>query len=152
MLCFSTPRKINGGGPQGGTLGILEYLSQSNNNADNVNIEDRFKFIDDLTILEVINLLSVGLSSYNVKAHVPSHVLENNQIIEPKNLKTQENLTKINEWTKKQKMVINKKKTKNIIFNFTKNHQFSTQIELEGEKLETVTEAKLLGTIVSNKP
>ena len=41
-------------------------------------------------------------------------------------------------------------KTKNIIFNFTRKHQFSTQLELEGEKLETVTEAKLLGTIVSN--
>ena len=62
----------------------------------------------------------------------------------------QENLTKISEWTKKQKIVINKKKTKNIIFNFTSKHQFSTQLELEGEKLETVTEAKLLGTIVSN--
>ena len=47
-------------------------------------------------------------------------------------------------------MAINKKKTNNIIFNFTKKYQFSTQLELEGEKLETVTEAKLLGTIVSN--
>ena len=44
----TVPRKINGGGPQGATLGILEYLSQSNNNADCVNLEDRFKFIDDL--------------------------------------------------------------------------------------------------------
>ena len=148
--CLSTPRKINGGGPQGATLGILEYLSQSNNNADNVNIEDRFKFIDDLTILEVVNLLTVGLSSYNVKAHVPSNVLENNQFIDPKHLKTQENLNNINEWTKKQKMVINQKKTKNVIFNFTKKYQFSTQFEIEGEELETVQEAKLLGTIVTN--
>ena len=77
-------------------------------------------------------------------------MLQNNQIIDSKYLKTQENLNKINEWTRKQKMVINKKKTKNIIFNFTKKYQFSTQLELEGEKLETVTEAKLLGTIVSN--
>ena len=46
----TTPRKINGGGPAGGTLGILEYLSQSNNNADCVSEEDRFKFMDDLTI------------------------------------------------------------------------------------------------------
>ena len=41
--CRSVPRKLNGGGPQGATLGILEYLSQSNNSADNVNVEDRFK-------------------------------------------------------------------------------------------------------------
>ena len=62
--CKSAPRKINGGGPQGATLGILEYLSQSNNSADCVNQEDRFKFIDDLTILEIINLLTVGRTSF----------------------------------------------------------------------------------------
>ena len=49
--CQSTPRKINGGGPQGATLGILEYLSQLNSSADCVSEENRFKFIDDLTIL-----------------------------------------------------------------------------------------------------
>ena len=68
----SKPRKINGGGPQGATLGILEYLSQSNNSADLVSEEDRFKFVDDLTVLEIVDLLSVGLTSYNVKLHVPS--------------------------------------------------------------------------------
>ena len=77
-------------------------------------------------------------------------MLENNQFIDPKHLKTQENLNNINEWTKKQKMVINQKKTKNVIFNFTKKYQFSTQFEIEGEELETVQEAKLLGTIVTN--
>ena len=69
------PRKINGGGPQGATLGILEYLSQSNNNADCVNLEDRFKFIDDLTILEIVNLLTIGISCFNVKSQVPSDIL-----------------------------------------------------------------------------
>ena len=87
--CQSNPRKINGGGPQGATLGILEYLSQSNNSADCVSEENRFKFIDDLTILEIVNLLTVGLSSYNIKAHVPSDVLENLQYIDPANLKSQ---------------------------------------------------------------
>ena len=58
---------MNGGGPQGATLGILEYLSQSNNSADCVEEKDRFKFIDDLTVLEIVNLLTVGLSSFNIK-------------------------------------------------------------------------------------
>ena len=93
--CQSVPRKINGGGPQGATLGILEYLSQSNNNADCVNEEDRFKFIDDLTVLEIVNLLMVGISSYNIKNHVPSDVLENNQFIPPTNLKSQDILDEI---------------------------------------------------------
>ena len=51
--CRSVPRQIKGGGPQGATLGILEYLSQSNDSADCVNITDRLKFLDDLTVLEV---------------------------------------------------------------------------------------------------
>ena len=48
---YSKIRELNGGGPQGGTFGILEYLSQSNDNADNLNPEDRYKFVDDLTAL-----------------------------------------------------------------------------------------------------
>ena len=148
--CTSVPRTINGGGPQGATLGILEYLSQSNNNADCVSPEDRFKFIDDLTILEIINLLTIGISSFNIKSQVPSDILENNQYIPSKNLKSQDYLDEINLWTTNQKMIINKKKSKSIIFNFSRNYQFSTRLELDGEILETVEETKLLGTIISN--
>ena len=60
---ISKPKTIIGGGPQGSTLGILEYLSQSNNCSDFVNQDDRFKFIDDLTILEIVNLLTIGNTS-----------------------------------------------------------------------------------------
>ena len=34
---YSKHRKLNGGGPQGGTLGIIEFLLQSNTNANIVN-------------------------------------------------------------------------------------------------------------------
>ena len=50
--CRSDPKKINGGGPQGATIGLLEYLSQSNRSADIVDLVDRFKFVDDLSLLE----------------------------------------------------------------------------------------------------
>ena len=148
--CQSVPRKINGGGPQGATLGILEYLSQSNNNSDCVSEENRFKFVDDLTILEIVNILTIGLACFNIKNQVPSDILENNQIIPSSNLKSQQFLDEINLWTKNQKMMINQKKSKTMIFNFTKNYQFSTRLKLEGEIMETVTDTKLLGTIVSN--
>ena len=39
---WSVPRALNGGGPEGATLGILEYLSQSNFNAECVGPEERF--------------------------------------------------------------------------------------------------------------
>ena len=86
-------------------FGIWEYLSQSNDNANC--ISESFKFVDDLSFLEIINLLSVGIASYNVRAHVPSDVLVNNQVIPAKNLKTQDQLRVINDWTKKKKMRLN---------------------------------------------
>ena len=68
----SKPRKVPGGGPQGAYLGNLEYLAQSNTNANCVAENSRFKFVDDLTILEKICLLLVGMTSYNTKSHVPN--------------------------------------------------------------------------------
>ena len=97
--CRSVPRTIKGGGPQGATIGILEYLSQSNHNSDCVNPQDRFKFLDDLSVLEIVNLLTMGISSFNIKAQVPSHIPEHNQIIPAQNLKSQEWLHQINDWT-----------------------------------------------------
>ena len=62
---MSSVKKLPASGPQGSTLGILEYLSASNNNTDNVAVDDRFKFVDDASTIEVINLLNVGLASHN---------------------------------------------------------------------------------------
>ena len=56
--CSSIPKNIKGGGPQGASLGQLEYLSQSNNSSDCVDVKDQLKFVDDLSILEIANLLT----------------------------------------------------------------------------------------------
>ena len=61
---------------QGSTFGICEYLYQSNDNADFVKENKRFKFVDDLTFLEIINLLYVA--TYNVRQKVPSDVPTHN--------------------------------------------------------------------------
>ena len=37
-----------GGGPQGTLIGGIEYIAQSNDSADVVSPDDRFKYIDDL--------------------------------------------------------------------------------------------------------
>ena len=111
----STQRDMPGGGPAGANLGLLEYLSQSNNNADCVEKDDRYKFVDDLTILEIVNLLTVGMSSFNVRSQIPNDIPDHNQYIASTNLKSQEFLDNINQWTIKQKMKINQKKTKNYV-------------------------------------
>ena len=86
---YSKIRRLNGGGPQGGTFGILEYLSQSNDNANMVEEEDRFKFVDDLTILEIINLLMMEITSYDLQYHVPSDILIHSNYIRREKLKSQ---------------------------------------------------------------
>ena len=48
-------------------------------------------------------------------------------------------------------MKLNIEKTKNIIFNFSKDNQFTTEIELDGKVIETVKETKLLGTVITDK-
>ena len=139
----SSPRNLNGGGPQGATFGILEYLSQSSDNANCVDPSERFKFIDDLSILEIINLITIGLTSANIKASVPSDIPTHNQFI-PGYIDT------ISEWTKKQKMELNEDKTKVMIFNFTNKYKFTTRLKVNNQNLEVIQKTKLLGTIIED--
>ena len=78
---YSNLRKMPGGGPQGATFGNLEYLAQSNENANCVEPESRFKFVDDLSTLEKINLILVGMTSFYAKMQVPSDIHQNNLFI-----------------------------------------------------------------------
>ena len=147
---LSQPRKLPGGGAMGASLGNWEFLSQTNDNADCVPEDNRFKFVDDLTTLEVINLLTIGLSSFYMKSQVPSDIPEHGQFIEGNKLKSQEYLSQINKWTENHKMVISEKKTKAMIFNFTDNYQFTTRLELKGKNIEVVDKMKILGTIIDS--
>ena len=148
--CRSVPRQVAGGGPQGATLGLLEYLSQSNNSADIVSESDRFKFVDDLSILEVVNLLTVGISSFNIKQQVASDIPQHNQFIPAESLESQKWLNDINDWTINQKMLINGKKTKTMIFNYTNKYQFTTRLRINDEPIDVINSTRLLGTIISN--
>ena len=141
---------LNGGGPQGGYFGILEYLTQSNSSANCVKPDSRFKFMDDLTILEKINLILIGMTSYNSKFQVPNDMNESNLYIPSENLKSQTYLNEIEKWTQNQKMELNENKTKVMIFNFTRKKQFSTRLTLNNKIIETIKETKLLGTIITD--
>ena len=71
---LSSERELPGGGPQGSSCGILEYISQSTGNVDFLEDDLQYKYIDDLSVLEVINLISIGLTSYHFKTHVASDI------------------------------------------------------------------------------
>ena len=96
---LSKPRPLPGGGPQGGPLGIEEYLSQTNKNTDFIEQDDKYKFIDDLSVLEIINLISIGLASYNCHNNVPSDIATDKLYLDPSNIKSQSYLDQIEQWT-----------------------------------------------------
>ena len=47
-------------------------------------------------------------------------------------------------------MILNENKTKAMVFNFTRKHQFTTRLQLKNKNIEMVKETKLLGTIISD--
>ena len=47
-------------------------------------------------------------------------------------------------------MVLNKKNTKNMIFNFTKNHKFTIRMVEDNVNIKVVNETKLLGTYITS--
>ena len=47
-------------------------------------------------------------------------------------------------------MKLNIKKTKNMIFNFTKKYQFTTKLSVDSEPIEIVNQTKLLGTYLTD--
>ena len=131
-------------------MGILEFLSLSNDKSQSVQEDDKYSFIDDLSLLELINLMNIGMQSYNVRQHVPSHIAEHNQFIAADKLESQKYLNELSQWTDEHQMKLNPKKCKNMIFNFTNNYQFVTAINVNNHEIETVKEAKLLGTVITD--
>ena len=47
-------------------------------------------------------------------------------------------------------MMINQKKTKTMIFNYTENFKFTTRLKLKNENIDVITNTRLLGTIISD--
>ena len=149
---MSSTHTINGGGPQGGLMGILEYLLQTNNNTDFIDPDDKFKFIDDLSILEIINLISQGLSSFNFKSHVAlDSNIEHNQVLPESNFQSQAHLDKIADWTSTHLMKLNSEKSKFMVVNYTDNYQFNTRLRIDNNSLKQVKETRLLGVLVNDK-
>jgi hypothetical protein len=146
----STIRDLPGGGPQGCTFGLLEYKSNTNNSADHVPVNMRFKFVDDLSMLEKLNLILCGLSSYNFHNHVASDIGIHQKYLPTENFQSQSYLAKIENWTTENKMKLNVKKSKIMLFNFTEDYQFSTRLYMENNLLDIITSTKLLGTIISS--
>ena len=132
-----------GGGPQGTLLGLIEYLVQSNDAADCVNKEDRFKYIDDLSILELVFLSGI-LTEFDCWKTVPSDIGIDQLYLPPDSCDTQSNLNQISAWTDANLMKINEEKTNYMMFTRAKA-DFGTRLNINQVKLDNVQEAKIVG-------
>ena len=108
---FSSPKHLPGGGPKGGTLGILEYKSPSDDNTEFLNLDEKYKYIDDLSIIELINLILNGIASYNPKQQVPSDIGIGHKFLHSYHFKMQTYLNNITEWTEQKQMKLNTDKS-----------------------------------------
>ena len=110
----SKEHSLNGGGPQGTLLGGIEYLINSNNNANSLEPEDRFKYVDDLSILHLI-MMSGLLMNYDFRSHVASDIAVDQPFLPPATYGTQTSLDKIADWTEANMMKFNHDKSNYIL-------------------------------------
>ena len=61
----STIHDLIGGGPQGSLIGQLLYIIASDDAAEEIPEEDKFKYVDDLSALEKVNVAGI-LVNYDV--------------------------------------------------------------------------------------
>ena len=144
----SSVHDLPGGGPQGSLLGGIEYMVNSNDNADFVEDEDKFKYVDDLSVLEFVCLAGL-LCEYNFRLRVASDVGIDSYFLPPQNIQMQDHLDSIFSWTQENLMVLNEKKSKYILFNRAQA-DFNTRLTLNNINLEQVREARVLGVVLTD--
>ena len=124
--------QLIGGGPQGTLLGQIEYIVQSNDNVDSVPQEDKFKYIDDLSLLQLV-CLSGLLVEYNFLEHVASDVGIGHQFLPPEAYPTQETLNSVAHWTEQNLMQLNEKKCNYMQFSRSSSN-FATRLSMNNVK------------------
>ena len=137
-----------GGGPQGTLLCQIEYLVQSNDNADSIPPEDRFKYIDDLSVLQLICMSGLPMY-YDFLQHVASDVGIGDRFLPPTKYGMQETLNQLSTWTSNNLMNLNAAKCNYMIFSRSKE-QFATRLHINNTVLERKQCTKILGVWISD--
>ena len=146
------PFSLIGGSPQGSYIGQICFTTGSHDNTEEeeVDPEDKYQYIDDLKLLEIIFLADV-LIEYDFQAHVASDIAIDQRFLPPANTKTQGYNDHIASWTNRNQMKLNTGKSKYIVY--TRMHEnFATRFTLENTLLERQSAMKLLGIWISQEP
>ena len=115
----------------------------SDDNAECVPEDDRYKYLDDLIILELV-MLANALIEYNFLEHVASDIGVDQLYLPSQGLETQINLDKIAIWTEDNLMKLKESKTTYLIFTRARA-DFTTRLTVNGKYIERQNYIKLLG-------
>ena len=136
-----------GGFPEGSLIGQDSYLVSSNDCANQTDPEDRYRYIDDLEITDLIHMAGI-LIDYDVWNHVPSDIGIDQKYLHPQYTKTQGHLDEIQDWTSRNLMKINSSKSNFILFSRS-SEDFTTRLTINGENIERKSAVKILGVWIS---
>ena len=87
-------------------------------------------------MLDLVNLISIGIANYNFKSHVASDIGIDNKYLPPENIMSQQYIHNIEQWTHNKQMKLNVDKSKYMLINFTKKYQVNTRLNMEQELLQ----------------
>ena len=175
----SSDRSMPGGGPQGTLLIVLLFILQVNHAGDpcpvpatlpdgfagpepdpntvttlqachSVGKTENKKFVDDLTLLEVVKLKN-NLVPKEVLIGPPNFHERHGLQFPAENTILQHKLDDLLAFTQENEMKINVKKTNIIPFNFTKSLDFIPELSFPGgDPIDVIYQTKLVGVIVDS--
>ena len=164
----STPKYLPGGGPQGTLLGLLLFLvlindagfdGQTNNTGEVITTKKNLKaanvihlkYVDDLTLAESINLKDKLVYVPESERPLPDNFhAKTGHVLPIQDSQVLRQLQKTKEYSDKNEMMINKKKTKMMLFNPCRKWDFMPDFTLEDQEINLVEEMKLLGVVIQS--
>ena len=139
--------QLTGGFPQGSLIGQDAYLVTSDDCADHINEEDKYRYIDNMEILELVRMTGI-LIDYDCQAHVPSDIGTHQQFLPPDKCDMQSRLDQISRWTTSNIMKLNSSKSNYMVFSRSQE-EFVTRLAIDGQTIDQKEACKILGVWIS---
>ena len=161
----SSSRDLPGGGPQGTLLGLLLFLvlindigfeNQKNNVGELVTVKRNMyqvnqihlKYIDDLTIAESVDLKNLQVKPTDQRILPEDYHSRTGHTLNTDKSSVVKQIDAIQSYASNNKMKLNLKKTKMILFNPSKKYDFLPNVQIQENEIESVEEIKLLGVVL----